>query len=209
MLITRQGLIVPGIVSSVGGRNGLRILGAGGGGGGGPPAVTWNPADLDGITLSGGNLQAANDGGTGNHMVRATTAGVAGRYFELTGTDLNIAWGVCNLSAPVSSGYGGAPNGIVAFSNSYVEWPGGSSFNGGTAWNNGDVLGLLLKADTVELHVNGGGFLGLFNPPALPSGDLYPFIQSYTATPCVANFGASPMAYLPTGATSWDGSQSN
>jgi hypothetical protein len=184
--------------------------------------TTLNPADkFSDIVLSNGNLTAtytpaAGQGGgstSGNRNVRATQSGTAGRYFEVTfgtlvtGPGLRTAGiGLANASQGLTS-YPGDPNGIGWFANTYVEWPGSGTGNTFASFAAGDVLGVLLESSDAKFYKNG---ILVGTATQLPSGALYPVISRANATDsATANFGATPLAYLPVGATSWDGTRTN
>jgi hypothetical protein len=178
--------------------------------------VTLNPADKSAdITLSSGNLGfSGTTTPNHNYNVRGTQAGAAGRYFEVTfstipfnsfGTTPGV--GVANLSQSLSS-YPGDPNGVGAFANTYIEWPGSGYSNvTSSAFGAGDVLGVYRRTSSVEFFKN-GSIIG--TATTLPSGALYPIISPGTnGDTGTVNFGATALSYLPLGATSWDGSQTN
>jgi hypothetical protein len=175
--------------------------------------VTLNPADKSAdITLSNGDLTFAGTTSPGHHYnVRGTQSGSAGRYFEVThsgigndGAGHTTGIGIANLSQSQNT-YPGDPNGIGWFASGYAEWPGQS--NNFATFAAGDVLGVYLKTTTVEFSKN-GALVG--TATSLPSGALYPIISPVANGDAgTVNFGASPLSYLPLGATSWDGSQTN
>jgi hypothetical protein len=176
-------------------------------------AITWSTTDKhSNIVMSSGNLKATATASAASlslsgTSVRATNVGSAGKYFEVTwgsgGTP--DGFGVANATQSLSA-YSGTPNGVGLFSTGYVEWPfSGFSNNWGGTFGVGDVMGCLLGASTVQFFKNGTLIYTVDN---LPSGGLYPILSTSTAGEnATANFGATTMAFLPIGATSWDGSQ--
>jgi hypothetical protein len=167
--------------------------------------VTWNAADKSSnITLSGGNLIATATG-TGN--VRGNTVGSAGRYFEVVWSAHVVpGFGLATATQSLSA-YPGDPNGIGFFGSGYVEWPGsGTSNNTGVSWGDGDVMGILLGTANAQLFKNG---TLIYTVSVLPSGALYPILSMTSGESATANFGATAMGFLPSGATSWDGSRTS
>lgn len=172
---------------------------------GGSGAITWNPADKDAnIVLSGGNLTATATTGA-NSNVRATTPGAAGHYFEVTWTTTFPSAVALSNATQSLSVYPGDPNSVAFFSSGYVEWPGsGFGNNTGTTWTTGDVIGILRNASSATLYKNG---VSIYTVNTLPSGPLYPLLYtSHASEQAVANFGATTLSYLPTGAVAWNGS---
>jgi hypothetical protein len=178
-----------------------------------PPATGLNPQNkFADIVLSNNNFTATytTTRSSGNVNVLGAQSGVAGRYFEFTFSKIVTAQisgpgiGVCNSSQALAS-YPGSPNGASWFSNGYAEWLGSGSANNFGAFSTGDVLGVLLEASDVKFYKN-GTLVG--TATGLPSGTLYPVVSLANNTESgTANFGATPMAFLPVGASSWDGSQ--
>lgn len=175
--------------------------------------VTLNPSDKSAdITLSNGNLSFTGTNSPGhNYNVRGTQAGAAGRYFEVTYStiiaDFNTpAVGVANLSQSLSA-YPGDPNAAAWFGSDYAEWPGSGYTNHWSQFSANDVLGVYRRASTVEFFKN-GAIVG--TATSLPSGALYPIMSlAVNSEAGTVNFGATALSYLPLGATSWDGSQTN
>jgi hypothetical protein len=160
------------------------------------------------VVLSNGNLTATSSGTSG--AVRGVQSGVADRYFEVKfGTIATGAGtpgiGVANATQALTNSYPGDPNGVGWFASGYTEWPqSGTSYNFGT-FATGDVLGVLLKASSVQFYKN-GSLVG--TAVTLPAGQLYPIISLANGTDsATVNFGATPLSFLPAGAASWDGSQ--
>jgi hypothetical protein len=175
--------------------------------------VTLNPSDKSAdITLSNGNLTFTGTNTPGhNYNVRGTQAGAAGRYFEVTYSTIAAntgtpGVGVANLSQSLSA-YPGDPNAVGWFQSGYTEWPGSGYSNNFGTFAVGDVLGVYRRTSTIEFFKN-GAIVG--TAVGLPSGALYPIISPLTnGDTGTANFGATALSYLPLGATSWDGSQTN
>jgi hypothetical protein len=106
--------------------------------------TTLNPVDkyVD-IVLSNGNLtatytpapggQGSSGPTSGNRNVRATQSGTAGRYFEVTFSQIATGTGTPGVglanSSQSLSAYPGNPNGVGWFASNYAEWP-GSGFSG-------------------------------------------------------------------------------
>ncbi|MES2634017.1 MAG: hypothetical protein V4669_13670 [Pseudomonadota bacterium] len=197
-----------------------------------PVTVTWDPANKGYDTaLSEGDL-VVTASLSGNIMItRSTVARSAGKQmFELTplshSSDGILAVGLAKAAwdATDVAGYLGTnANSIGIYTN------GGAYTNGSDEINNGstipdfanaptDVLTLALNFDTgkVWMAVN-GTFVG---DPAAGTGEAFTFTPntewyvavsgfgSVTADSVRANFGASAFtATLPSGWSSWDGSQ--
>jgi hypothetical protein len=175
-----------------------------------------NPIDKHpDIVLSGGNLTATytTSNTSGNVNVRGTQPGSTGRYFEVTfgtivtGQVAGAGIGLANLSQSLT-GYPGDPNSVGWFgTDGYAEWPGSGFSNNFGTFTTSNVLGVLLKASSVEFYKT-GTLVG--TATALPSGSLYPVISLANNTDAgTANFGATALSYLPAGATSWDGTQTS
>jgi hypothetical protein len=161
------------------------------------------------VVLSNSNLTATQSGSSSG-MVRGVQSGVADRYFEVKfGTIAAGAGapgiGVANATQALTNSYPGNPNGVGWFSSGYTEWPqSGTAYNFGN-FATGDVLGVLLKASSVNFYRNG---ILVGTATLLPSGQLYPIISLANDTDsATVNFGATPLQYLPAGTASWDGSQ--
>lgn len=170
--------------------------------------ITWNPSDkATGITLSAGNLTATATVSTGVG-VRATVPGAAGRYFEVTWSNTGNSGIGLSTSAQSLTAYPGNPNSIGFFASQYVEWPGSGTGNlTGTGWGNGDVIGILLGATNCSLYKNG---TLIYTVNTLPSGPLYPILWlPASGNAGTANFGATTMAFLPSGASSWNVGQTS
>lgn len=169
-------------------------------------AIAWNPSDkVANIVLSGGNLTATATASVAGG-VRATAPGSAGRYFEVTWSTGTInGFGLVTASQALTA-YPGNPNGVGFFASGYVEWPGSGSGNTiGTTWTSGNVMGILLTASNCSLYKNG---TLVYTVNTLPSGPLYPMLFLSTASEsATANFGATTLGFLPSGATSWNGAQ--
>jgi hypothetical protein len=194
---------------------------AGSSGAGSVAPVFWSTTDKSTtITVSGGGLIAATNVNTGgDHIIRATApAAILPAYFEITGAAGNIGFGVANKAFPVDGQYlgQGGVNAFGWFNSAYSEGPGGQAANvaSGT-YINTDINGLLYNGSQITLYKNGTA-LGTFtaptsSPPGGVGSGIFPAagIAGATGTTITANFGGTPLAHLPVGATSWDGSQGN
>jgi hypothetical protein len=192
--------------------------GAGGAGSGTP--VTLNPADKGtAITLIGGNLTAASSGNDStHHIVRSNAiASLLPAYFEITGGAVDVGFGVANAAFPLDGLYLGQ-GGIEAFGmfmNSYAEGPGQNSNVTGGTWTNTDVMGLLYNTSVLTVYKNGTSLGSFTSPRANPPGGVTQgmfaaaYVKNVTGATITCNFGATALAHLPSGATSWDGSQTN
>jgi hypothetical protein len=191
---------------------------------GGTTLTFLNPSDKGtGITLSGSNLTAAaslND--NTNHIVRSNVAAnpsLLPVYFEVTGSAGDVGFGVANSAFPLDGQYlgnGGVEALGIFKSDGYAEGPGGQNdFVTGGSWGNADNMGLLYNSSSLTVYKNGTS-IGTFtsprsNPPS-PAGLVQGMfaavsVKQVTGSTITVNFGAAPLAHLPTGATSWDGSQ--
>jgi hypothetical protein len=169
----------------------------------GIPSVTLNPFDKHSqISLSNNNLTASAVGSITDSaaLVRATVGGVTNGYFEVVFSATAFGVGISNLSQ-ILTHYPGDPNGATYFSNGYNEWT-GSGFGQPFAptWATGDVIGVWVKASTVEFYKNG---VLSFTATTLPSGVVYPTITMGTGGAATIRFIASSLAFLPSDATPW------
>jgi lysophospholipase L1-like esterase len=174
---------------------------------GAAPAIL-NPNDKSvNLSLSNGNLTVISN--SANGMVRGTRPGVANRYFEFTFSSIGgggVGIGVANLTQSLA-GYMGDPNGVGYFSTGYSEWPASGFDDVFATFTAGDVIGVHLKASTVDFYKN-GTLAG--TATALPSGVLYPAVLLVsTGDRGTVNFGASSFLSLPAGATAWSASISS
>jgi hypothetical protein len=170
-----------------------------------------NPADKDpSITLSGGNLTGTATASGTHVIVRGTWPGSANRYFEVVWSTLASVGaqpgiGLANSSKSLTGYLGSDTNAIGWFSDGFFADTAGTSAI--TGYGVGDVLGVEELASSVKLYKNGTLITTTSN---LPSGSLFPALDVLTSGDSATfNFGASALSYLPTGDTSWDGSQTS
>jgi hypothetical protein len=174
--------------------------------------VTWNPSDKSvDVTLSGGNLTATRSStstGVNDVQARANTGRTSGGYFEIVfstvvGGAHNPGIGLGNLSQSVNDYPGHTANSIGWFANGFFRGPTG--VQSAPTFVVGDVIGCELTASSAKFYKNG---TLVVTESSLPTGTLYPIISVASVTDAgTANFGATAMAYLPTGVVSWDGSR--
>jgi hypothetical protein len=174
--------------------------------------VTWNPSDKSvDVTLSGGNLTATRSStstGVNDVQARANTGRTSGGYFEIVfstvvGGAHNPGIGLGNLSQSVNDYPGHTANSIGWFANGFFRGPTGVQST--PTFGVGDVIGCELTASTAKFYKNG---TLVATESSLPAGTLYPIISVASTTDAgTANFGATAMAYLPTGVVSWDGTR--
>ena len=195
------------------------------GGGGGGPATTWNPSDKSAsITLSNGNLTAA-DGSTGDMGVRGTTSKSSGKYYaEFTtgatysGGDTGL--GIASSSATLSS-VGNTTSGcFAAFASAgTIYFNGASQGTGIGAIGAGQVVCMAIDMDNKRgwLRLNTGNWNGFVSgdPATNTSGiDISSLFTSNAAFPLwcanvngasvTANFGGSAFTYTPpSGFSAW------
>src|SRR5262252_3685328 len=105
--------------------------------------TTWNPSDISGATLSGGNLIATAGAGTGG--VRSVAAQTAGKfYWEQTYTTLNsntITCGMALASASLTTPQTGTTTIQRTTGNIVINnISSGFSISGGTAIAAGSVI---------------------------------------------------------------------
>lgn len=190
-----------------------------GGAGSGTPTIFLNPADKGtAITLSNGNLTAASSGNTGvQQIVRSNAiASLLPAYFEVTGGAVNVGFGVANAAFPLNGQYlgQGGIEGFGIFLDSFAEGPGQFGNVTGGTWTNTDVMGLLYNTSVVTVYKNGTSIGSFTSPRSNPPGGVTQGmfaavdVKNVTGATITCNFGATALAHLPTGATSWDGSQS-
>jgi hypothetical protein len=177
-----------------------------------PPATTGlQPQDkFADIVLSNNNLTATytTTRSSGNVNIRGAQSGVAGRYFEVkfsniaTGQPSGPGVGVCNTTQSLST-FPQDPNGAAWFASAFFDYPG--SFGNWATFAAGDIIGVLLEASDAKFYKNG---VLVGTATSLPSGPLYPVISlANNGESATINVGATPLSYLPVGASSWDGSQ--
>lgn len=165
----------------------------------------WNSADKDvDITLSGGDLTAANTSLGNSGSVRGTIGISSGTmYFEVTlsaGNPSSFYVGVANTTFPVTLNCGQDLNSVARFSNQILS--GGLSIASVTQAVATDVVGVVVDATarTVSFYLN-GTFQYQAIGAAVPSGTLYPCIgleKVALNVSTVTNFGATAFTYTPT-----------
>jgi hypothetical protein len=171
--------------------------------------ATWNPLDKGpSVSLSGGNLVAS---GSSINAVRSTIGKSTGTaYWEVTPTaGLYSMIGVSDAVAPLNNYPGSDTHSWGYCSNDgTLYYSSNSPF--GSAYVDGDVIGIALNMNTGKLWIslNGvwqgaGNPVAGTNPAALVSGTLYAITgdscygQGWSHT---ANFGQSPFVYpVPSG----------
>jgi hypothetical protein len=181
----------------------------------GPP-TTWNPADLSGMTLSGGNLTAAGGNFTG---VRATKGLSSGKYyFEITVTTTPSGYvGLARSTADLTSG--GTTGAVGVTSAGGVEVNGITSTGISIGSIGGQVVGIAVDLSSNLIWFRNGASGNWngnsANNPATGTGGasisaiagtLFPwFISVFGGTQTVtANFGASAFSgAVPSGFTAW------
>lgn len=119
----------------------------------------WNPADKHAdIALSGGDLIATATA-TSWKSVRALDGEPAGKwYFEvlISGASNNHMVGVGNASAPLSSYFASTADGF-AFRSDGQKWTNAAQSSYGSAYTNGDVVGVAVDMDNgaIWFAING------------------------------------------------------
>ncbi|TMQ24164.1 MAG: hypothetical protein E6J90_08900 [Deltaproteobacteria bacterium] len=191
--------------------------------GGGPGWTSWNPSDVQKITLSNNNLTAVTTGATNPVGVRAVSGASTGkRYWEVTMT----AWvgngtgiGLATLAAVL---FGGAVAGQAVVTKAITSF-GGIQINGtysGVALGSvtdGGIVGIAvdLTAGLIWFKYLGSNWnnSGTANPAtgvggislgALSGTILFPFLGAASSgVTATANFGASAfIGAVPAGFTS-------
>ena len=175
--------------------------------------TTWNPADKSAdVTLSGGNLTAANDGSSSNETaVRAIANHSTGKYYyevTINTAGAGVGVGFCDSTEDLDSVsfLGGSASGCAMYTAGSV-FPSGGDLGGFT---NGDVVCVAIDMSTkmVWWRTNAGDWNN--NPAANPAAGTNGFDGSAMGTPiypCVdlegatdsitANFGGSAYAQAP------------
>ena len=148
--------------------------------------TTWNPADLQAITLSGGNLIASSTNNGGARSVYGAPAASGKWYFEITCTTQQQFIDACGLANSTQSLYdGGAYNHAVVVQagagNIYVNAAGVGSI--GAGYSSGAVLGFAFDLTANLIWVRRS-----------PSGN---WNGSGTANPATAAGGLSISAVTP------------
>ncbi|MCX7177719.1 MAG: hypothetical protein NTX56_02790 [Proteobacteria bacterium] len=183
-----------------------QLIGFDVGGGFVPPGAcaTWNPADSNSrITLSGGDLIATNAYGGGDwYSVRATQGKTSGKwYWEIvcTTSNNNRVVGVGRATATIANftfcgtdtaGYG------YMYEGNFYNYNTPAAY--GDTYSAGDVIGVALDCDNHQVNfAKNNTWFGINTVPAVA---LYPMLSmvkgSYDVV-STANFGASPLIYLP------------
>lgn len=181
---------------------------------------TYNPSykGTNG-TLSGGNLTFNTVAAIGSNTVVVATlpGGTTGKsgadyYYEVSVTTLgnNHSIGICNsLSLNLNTWMGADAYGYAYYCNgaSGGRWEAGTlTFTGYTAYNNGDVVGILFKGSTnqVKFYSLHSGVTTLEATLSIPAGSYFPAISS-NGSLSTANFGASAwqLSGAPFGGSAW------
>jgi len=170
--------------------------------------TTWNPGDISGTTLSGGNLVASVTGSNGGVRSIAVASGKV--YFELTFTNnTNVGIGIANASANLTNGTNGGTNTAICNAAGFIyvnQWS-TSAGNLGSI-SNGEAIGIALdtaaqliwfRRSSISGNWNGGaGYnpatgTGGISVSSIATGPLYALVYGVTTTTGVitANFGAS------------------
>jgi hypothetical protein len=178
----------------------------------------WNASDKGaGVSITGGGgLTVTNTGSDGTNDVRATlpASDSTNAYCEYLVNSIDkvktanaSGVGLANLSASISSDFGVSDfNGCQYIDDGRTTTgsiPG--IVTGLATFTNGDYVGILLNATQIKAYKNG---VLVYTWTSIPTGTLYPVADlGNISDSFTANFGATPMHYLPSGAKSWDGSQ--
>jgi hypothetical protein len=192
-------------------------------------AITWDPATVTAVTLSGGNLVATNTGTTSaDQGARVATASgkISGKlYFETTWTTLtgglNRSVGIGTTASTYTNMGNSATTGVVAYVGGSLWANGGNTAIVLGAWSAGQVVGIAVDLDNRKLwfrqspsgvwNANGAN-----NPVTnvggvtIPAGTMVPFVtfggSSGVANNVVtANFGdLAFIGVIPSGFTTWD-----
>jgi hypothetical protein len=197
------------------------------------PHAVWNPAVgvIWDIATSSGLYSWSNDrltvtrsSGTGDQLARATlvrTVGSGSFYHEVTPTfgAGNGSIGFTDSTQATNDWVGDSPHSAGIYSgDGHVYGNGGSSLATLTTLVSGVPIGVYLDSAGKLYFRNNAGWMGGADPSAGTGGvDVSAILTSAipavscnnSTTSFVANFGAQAFAYsIPTGGTSWDGSQS-
>lgn len=183
--------------------------------------VTWDPATVTSVTMSGGNLVATNTGTTsadqGARVVAASGKSTGKYYFEITWTTIlggaNFGLGAGTTASTYTGMGNGGTTGVIMYRSGSV-WSIGSNVSSVIgAWSSGQVAGIAVDLDNRRIWFraantsvwNGSGS----NNPAtntggytIPAGTMVPFVtfggtSGVANNVITANFGASAF----TGAT--------
>jgi lysophospholipase L1-like esterase len=179
----------------------------------GGPAVHWNSGDKASSLNLTNSLLTATGTAEAHALVRANVSLSSGfRYCEITIDALTTSGsaggvGVGNSSVSLSGYLGGDhTNGSGWFGDGYVAGPG---FEGSTGETYGasNVIGVLVDFGSSIIQFSKDGVVKQVR--SLPSGgNLFPMCNSrHIGDQFTLNAGSSPLLYMPTGYTSWDGTQ--
>lgn len=194
--------------------------------------ITWNAADCaPALVLSNGDLTVTHPGPTGNAKVRATTSKSTGKWVveigvivDLSGqTGIGLASASTSLTGSSNLGSSGQDSTSVSTSGGVRVSPAGQVIANNIPLNYGPgetvMIAVDLDASLVWFRTSGSNWnnSGTANPAtgvggvdiSAISGTLYPSVQLRgSGDQMTANFGASAFVHtIPSGFTSWDGSQ--
>ena len=180
---------------------------------------TWNPADKSAnIVLSNSNLTATITTNTNSQGVRGTTSKSSGKwYFEvLVGVAgfSGVQIGVANSSASTSTTIGADTNGFSYDSASGKKFTNNVLTTYGSAFTNGDVVGVALDMDSGSIwfaknnvwQASGDPVAGTGQAFSGIAGSIFPAtsLKSGPTANDTARFSTANQTYAPpSGFTAW------
>jgi hypothetical protein len=177
--------------------------------------TTWEPGSVASVTLSGGNLVAANTGTTsanqGAHGVTTDGQTTGKYYFEVTWTTstggANTGVGVGTTASTYTNMGNGGTTGVIAYPAGGVVWSNGSQIAAPGVWSVGNVIGIAVDLDNRKIWFRtspSGNWnnSGTNNPATnvggytIPAGTMVPFVtfgggSGAAGNVFTANFGAT------------------
>lgn len=195
-----------------------------------PTGVTWDPATITKVTLSGGNLVATNnfvgsDAEQGAKVASASAKTTGKYYFEITFTNnagstyYDIGIGPPAQTYTNMSQNAGPGGNIIYFANNTIYTNGGSTGLTLGAMTNGTIIGMAVDLDNRKIWMRkapsgnwNGQAIGSQNPVGtvggvtIPAGSMVPFFGcsgANSGNSVTANFGATTFSgAVPSGFTS-------
>jgi hypothetical protein len=180
-----------------------------------PTTVTLSPFyKSPDVTLSNGNLTVTEGTGFRNSSIHSEVARGAGYYYEASITvdssffsgDTFVGVGTAVNDTTQSGNFGLTASEHVAY-DERGAMQGLDTTSGYATWGFGNgIIGVLTTATSVKFFKD--GTLIRESTGGMPGNAWFPLVRVGDEVKAVTfNFGATTLAHLPAGATSWDGTQ--
>ncbi len=161
--------------------------------------ATWNPADKGAkVALSNNNMTAAWNGGKGT--VRSTISKSSGKWYWEVRLDNpgNQFIGVADAGANLGNTLGFDARGWSIVVDDGAKFHNGNNGYWGTGFSTGDIVGVGLDMDNgkISIYKNGNLMGEMFSGI---SGNIYAAWGGEFSGTGTANFGASPLSFVPAG----------